>query len=164
MSYHDDIKDAEEILSDPDFVKVIAPKYREASADLDEIFDKGADSNMIAMLLFKLVEERQQSNQLLQQVFDKLETAVTHLEQQTSLEPNTASPNMERTLHVLPEQDQLILHLVDQKGQVTADEVKIELGYKGTNAASQRLNKLYKDGHLKKMQAGRKVVFLAKSN
>jgi hypothetical protein len=47
-------------------------------------------------------------------------------------------------------QDQAIIDLVTGRGHVSAEEVKVELGYKGLNAASQRLNKLYRENVLER--------------
>ncbi|MEM4390952.1 MAG: hypothetical protein QXX06_03765, partial [Candidatus Diapherotrites archaeon] len=64
---------------------------------------------------------------------------------------------------ILSEADQLILKSIEERGGCTAQDIKAMLNYKGLNAACQRLNKLYREGFLKKIQSGRKVLYLAKS-
>ena len=105
-------------------------------------------------------EERKETNQILKNLYDRVEEVLQKMDS-PSLPQHT--PSKEGFQEVLPEQDQMILHLVQEKGQVTADEIRKELGYKGQNAASQRLNKLFRNGHLNKLQAGRKVIFMAKN-
>ena len=66
-------------------------------------------------------------------------------------------------MEVLPEQDQLILKSIEERGGCNANDIKTMLNYKGLNAACQRLSKLFKEGYLNKVQSGRKVLYLAKS-
>jgi len=164
MDYHDSFREIEELLGNKEFIERLSPKFDELSADIQEIFKRGNDPAMIAVLLFKLVEERQKTNSLLEKIFEKFEEILKKADSQTSFGPQHQGPSqLSPKMEVLPEQDQLILHLVQEKGQVTAEEIKKELGYRGNNAASQRLNKLFKEGHLRKIQAGRKVVYLARN-
>ncbi len=54
------------------------------------------------------------------------------------------------------------MSLVKTQKRVTASDVQKKLNYKGTNAASARLNNLFKQGLLDKKQVGRKVFFVIK--
>ncbi len=163
MDSHDEVRELGEILADKEFLQKVSPKFNELSLDLNEVMAKSSDPVLIAVLLFKLVEERQKTNQILERLYDKVDSILKKIDSNTSFSQHEgASQQRELPELVLPEQDQLILHLVREKGQVTAEEIRKDLGYKGNNAASQRLNKLYKEGYLKKIQAGRKVMFLAK--
>ena len=164
MSYHDTAREIEELLSNKELIHRLSPKFDELSTDVQEIFKYSKDPVTIAVLLFKLVEERQKTNQLLEKLYNKFDEILQKAEQasfnsQQKEQLHQTSPKME----VLPEPDQMILHIVQEKAQVTAEEIRKELGYRGKNAASQRLNKLYKEGHLRKIQAGRKVLYLAKN-
>ena len=60
---------------------------------------------------------------------------------------------------LLPEVDEQIVSFVKRKRHVNAEDVQKEFAYKGTNAASSRLNRLVREGVLQKKQVGRKVVF-----
>ena len=163
MDYHDELKQIGELFGNREFVQQLSPKFSELSSDLDLLLKKGNDPVTIAVLLFKLVEERQKTNQILEKLFDKLDLALKNMEKSASLTPH--SPQLGETfIEILPEQDQIIMHLVQEKGQVSAEEIRKELGYKRQNAASQRLNQLYRSGHLNKIQSGRKVLFAAKQN
>lgn len=158
MVGHDTIKGIEDLLENQEMIKKISPKFSELSMDIKEISKHCKDPMFIAVLLFKLAEERNRTNKLLEQIdekFDKMmfnmKTGETNPLQQRETEPSS----------ILSEQDQMIMHLAHTNGKVTAGNIKTELGYKGKNAASQRLNRLFKDGHLRKMQSGRKVFYLA---
>ncbi len=115
---------------------------------------------LIGILLFKLAEERRTTNQLMSQIHNKFDKIMWELKKPSTNTSSIKQPPLEAPLsRILPEQDQLILHLANTRGFITALEVKKELGYRGTNAASQRLNKLVREGYLRKSQSGRKVIF-----
>jgi hypothetical protein len=148
-----------------DSIKRLAPDFHSLSLDIREVMQQAKDPAFMAALMFKLVQEREQTNKLLGQINEKYDKLMFELktrnqtgtESQNPVNPVTNS----NSFQVLPEQDQMILNLLDQKGSVDANGVKQILGYKGLNAACQRLNKLYRDGHLKKIQSGKHVLYLA---
>lgn len=106
------------------------------------------DPRLLPALLFKLIEERREMNKLLREINRKLEEIRAHL----SIPP-------EEPKEMLSDVEHRILEIVERKGRVTAEEVARELGYKGRNGASARLNSLYQRGFLKKARAGRKVYY-----
>ena len=165
MESHDGVKDVSSVLEKDELIKKIAPKFGELSADIQEIYKHSKDPVFLAMLLFKLAEEREKTNKLLEQIFDKYDEIMLKLKtERISENPLTPTPQPHiPSTRILPEQDQMIVHLITTRGQISADEVRAELGYKKSNAASQRLNKLFKDGHLRKVQSGRKVLYLARN-
>jgi hypothetical protein len=55
--------------------------------------------------------------------------------------------------------DAKVLQIVQLKNIACADDVKAELGYKGRNAASARLNRLYQQGLVERYQLGHKVYY-----
>ena len=168
MEKHDTIKELSEVLKDTELLKRVSPKYSELTMDISEIIEHSKNPMFIAVLMFKLAQEREKTNDILTKINEKYDTIMLRLKTAPmQSEPMHAAiaPELGENpvpLKALPDQDQLIVHLAFEKGQVSAEDVKRELGYKGKNAASQRLNKLFKEGHLKKIQAGRKVVFLAR--
>jgi len=158
----DSIKQFEEILGNEEMMKKVSPKLSELSLDIKEI-SKHADNPMfLAVLLFKLAEEREKTNKLLADIHDKFDQIMFKMKAPETM--NLQQRESEQPGSILSEQDQMIMHMVHSNGKVTAEEVKAGLGYKGKNAASQRLNRLFKDGHLRKMQSGRKVFYLARNN
>jgi cyanate lyase len=175
MMGHDSVKELSELIGDSELLKKISPKFNEMTLDIQEVLEYSKNPMFIAVLLFKLSQEREKTNQLLEKINEKFDSIMLRLKtaplQEQILPAQFSQPQMGMDffeqgivpLKALPENDQLIVHLAFEKGQISADDIKKELGYKGKNAASQRLNKLVKEGHLKKIQAGRKVVFLART-
>lgn len=166
MSNHDSFKDIQDMLKNEEIIRKISPKFDEETLDIQEIMGYSKDPMFIAVLLYKLVQERGRTNQLLEKIHDKFDEIMLELKTK-ELAPGSAPPAQQAqkasAFEVLPEQDQMIIAHVKQAGQATAEDIKAMLGYRGVNAASQRLNKLFREGYLQKVQSGRKVLFLAKN-
>lgn len=58
--------------------------------------------------------------------------------------------------------DEQIVSALRSRGTLCAEQVRVIFGYKGKNAASSRLNRLYELGILEKQQAGRVVYYRMK--
>jgi len=136
----------------------ISKSFSEATLDIREIAKYSNDPVFLSALIFKLAEEREKTNKILQEINEKLDHAFTDKEKKKWEKPEVK----EASIEVLPETDQKILDFIEQRGMAEADQVKEALGYKGQNAASQRLNKLFREGHLRKVRSGRKVLYLAR--
>ncbi len=162
MGSHDSIKQFEEMLGNQELAKKISPKFSELSLDLNEINKHCKDPMFIAVLLFKLAEEREKTNKLLEQIHDKFDTIMFRMKAPEIAQTQQRETEQPSSI-LLSEQDQMIMHMVHTNGRATAAEIKAELGYKGKNAASQRLNRLFREGHLRKTQSGRKVFYLARN-
>ena len=117
----------------------------EIKSDLEENMGKFRDPVVLGELVYKLLEERENTNRILKNILAKLETLETGKTQ-------TEEP-------ILPEIDSEILSFISEKGRVTAEDVRERFNYRGKNAASARLNRLCSLGLLKKKQAGKKVFF-----
>ncbi len=155
MNNHDMFK---ELMKSREAVKKLNPKFDELTLDINEIFQQSKDPFFVSMLLFKLAQEREATNKLLSEVNNKFDRIMFELK--TKEIPETKEEN---SFILLAEQDKKIMDLISRKNAVTATEVKEELSYKGINAASQRLNKLFREGYLKKAQSGKKVLYFIKS-
>ncbi|MFH1257445.1 MAG: hypothetical protein ABIG96_02985 [Candidatus Micrarchaeota archaeon] len=128
------------------------------------------DPVFIATLMHKLSEERSSTNMLFKELNTKLDRLLAFedrikglekkLEMKESAAAETVAPHATREALMLPEIDESIFKYVKNKGKVCAEQVQMKFKYKGTNAASSRLNRLVKEGILRKMQVGRKVFFL----
>ena len=140
----------------------LAPDFHELNLDLKEVMEYSQNPAFMAALMFKLAKEREKTNELLGKINEKFDSVMFELKtrQITPSSPLMASESPTRKFEVLPEQDQLIMNLAEEKGSIDALAVKESLGYKGLNAACQRLNKLFVQGHLKKVQSGKKVLYL----
>lgn len=112
--------------------------------------EKFRDPVVLGELVFRLLEERENTNRLLKNILQKLDTV-------EAKGGSEARQIIEQPL--LPEIDEQILNTIIKKGKVTAEDIRKEFKYKGKNAASARLNKLHAMGLLQKKQAGKKVYF-----
>ncbi len=150
-------------------VEQISPEFAQLTADIKDVTRASKDPALIAVLLFKLAQERQKTNQLLEEQARKHEELLTQLKiHYTTKIPSLTNPTQSNTfggpattISVLPEADQKILSYVQTQGQADAMQVQQSMGYKNPNAASQRLNALVKQGHLSKVQSGKRVLFLS---
>ncbi len=149
-------------------IEQISPEFARMTLDIGEVEKHSRDPALIAVLLFKLAQERHDSNRALEEMnrkYDELmlyvkTNATNPLASTITLQNNTGTMGLLNSVSVLPEADQKILKIVEAHQQVDAEAIRKELNYKNTNAASQRLNVLVKSGHLAKVQSGRKVIFL----
>lgn len=114
------------------------------------------DPVFMANLIYSLKEDRERTNGLLATLLRKIEVLEKKIE---GIESKTLPSHEER---ILGDVDNGLLEFVKKKGKVTAKEVQKKLNYKGSNAASSRLHKLYTEGLLEKKQAGRNVYYLMK--
>lgn len=115
------------------------------------------DPVFLANLMFSLKDERERSNNMIATVIRKieaLEMKVEALEQKLKEKENSKN--------LLGEVDSDLLKYVRKKRRVCAVEVQKRFNYKGRNAASSRLHKLYSMGYLDKKQVGRRVYYFAK--
>ena len=120
--------------------------------DLRANLEKFNDPVVLGELIFLLYEERENTNRILKNLLQKIEQLERRLAEKETVQQKQAKPP-------LPQIDQEIVEFVRKKGNATALDVKNRFGYKGTNGASARLNKLCELGYLKKSQVGRKVYF-----
>ncbi len=134
------------------------------------------DPVVLATLIAALIEERRKTNTLLEEIRQSLRALEERISAASTNAPapathappspsrasgaaTSAPPSPAPELFDLSEADERILALIHEHGMVSAADVKEALGYKGLNAASARLNALYKRGILRKIRKGRKVYF-----
>ncbi len=155
MNSHDTIKALEK---EHDSVAKISEVFKSSTQDLEEIMDNAEDPRTLAALLFKVAQEREKTNKVLESINDKYD--------QIMLQLKTGSPNLQQEelkgtqYEILPEQDKLILEFIGEREQGTAHDIMSVLNYSGLNGASQRLNKLCREGYLQKVRSGKKVLYL----
>ncbi len=116
------------------------------------------DPVFIANLMYSLKEERERSNSMLATVIRKIEALEMKVE---ALEHKLREKDGVKE-ELLGEVDSDLLKYVKKRKKVCAIEVQKKFKYKGRNAASSRLHKLYSMGYLDKKQVGRKVYYFAK--
>jgi len=137
-------------MDDKEYKPVDSALTHEVRKDLETNMAKFRDPVVLGELVYRLLEERENTNRMLKNILAKLDA----LEAKGM---NTAPvPAMER---ILPEVDEQIMSFIREKGRCTAEDVRAEFHYKGKNAACARLNRLCDVGLLQKQQAGKKVYF-----
>lgn len=154
MTNHDESYDAQRLLSDLNAVKRISPEFSDLSVDVQEIMKESSNPAFLAALLFKLTKERETTNQILA----RLEAKFSKIEE--LLLKNSSNSHTKNEGKILSEPDQHIMQLVNELEMVSAQDVQLRLAYKQSNAASQRLNNLVREGHLKSVRSGKKVLFM----
>ncbi|MFH1286017.1 MAG: hypothetical protein ABIH99_05545 [Candidatus Micrarchaeota archaeon] len=124
-----------------------------------ELLQKFKDPLTLGTLMFKLMQEKENANRILQNInakLDRLEGRIEKLERVKP--PKKPAPNM------LPEVDMRIISFVKGRKGVNAEELQKEMRYRGRNAASARLSRLYGIGLLGKKQVGKKVYYFMQQN
>lgn len=138
---------------DKEFKPIDNAFTREVRSDLETNIDKFRDPVVLGEMVYRLLEERENTNRLLKNILQKLES----LEMKMGAAP--AMPNFGAAETLLPEIDEQIMQFVRGQGKATSEEVRVKFKYRGKNAASARLNRLCDMGLLRKQQVGKKVFF-----
>jgi predicted HTH transcriptional regulator len=137
---------------DKEFKPIDSAFTKEIRSDLETHMDKFRDPVILGELVFRLLEERENTNRLLKTLLQKLESLEMKMGAVPAMPPGVAEP-------LLPEIDEQILRFVKGQGKATSEEVRVKFKYRGKNAASARLNRLCDMGLLQKQQVGKKVFF-----
>ena len=138
--------------------KTIDNKFRDQiRSDLEANMEKFKDPVVLGELVFRLLEERENTNRLLKNMYAKIEQLEAKL---------SAMPQENETIaveQILPEIDEQIVNFVTGRGKATAEDVQHKFNYKGKNGACARLNRLCDMNLLQKKQVGKKVYFMPSS-
>ena len=152
----------DELISIRKQLQTIAEKSEQAKSAITESAKAGeSNSNMFALLKY-MIDENRKTTILLKGIFSNLENLSNELRQdEYDDEPQSSKPEDRSQLKEIPlsEIDTSIIQLIQVKGMACADDIKSRLGYRGRNAASARLNNLYRLGILKRYQIGHKVYY-----
>ncbi len=135
---------------DKEYKPIDSAFTKEIQSDLEANMEKFRDPVILGELIYRLLEERENTNRLLKNILQKLETLEAK---------GIATEDVREEIPLLPEIDEQILAFVGESGKVTSEEVRKRFNYKGKNAASSRLNRLCKQNLLSKKQVGKKVFF-----
>lgn len=146
--------DTEKLLESLNAVKRISPDFNDLSIDMQELMKESSNPAFLAALLYKLTKEREETNKILKNIEKKFSKI------QELMLTNSSHSHTKSEENILSEPDQHIMQLVDEMISVSAKDVKERLSYKKENAASQRLSNLVREGHLKRVRSGRKVLFV----
>ena len=140
-------------------VQKISESFSHNTEDIIDLMQKNSDPVLLAAVMFKLAQEREQANKELHKIYEKFDEIMLELKTRTSPQAALEISGDGRRFQTLPEQDQKIITIIEQKGPTSTQEIRAALGYARLNSASQRLNGLFKQGLLKKVQSGKKVLY-----
>ena len=125
---------------------------KEIRSDLESNMQKFRDPVILGELVFRLMEERENTNRLLKNILQRLDAIENSRSPSNPLSPTSMED-------LLPQIDEQIVDFIKEARKATAEEVRSKFNYKGKNAASARLNRLCDIGVLQKRQVGRKMYF-----
>ncbi|MFH0818015.1 MAG: hypothetical protein V1909_05290 [Candidatus Micrarchaeota archaeon] len=138
----------------------------EVLTPLQRDIEKLRDPVVLAAIMHTAATEKENTNRLLKTLIERLDASFAEVDERLSaLERKPLAPSEPRPQEevLLPTVDEEILKFVKEKRFASAEEVRRRFGYKGKNAASARLNRMFELGLLAKRQVGRAVVFSAKA-
>ncbi len=113
----------------------------------------------LGVLMYKVMEERENTNRLLKTILNKIERLEKRIEM---IEESKNEIKVRKKDVLLSEADERIIEIIRRLGKATAKEIAKEMNYRGANAASARMNRLYEQGILLKKRVGKKVYFFLK--
>ncbi|VVB68379.1 Uncharacterised protein [Candidatus Norongarragalina meridionalis] len=131
-------------------------EFKNVAADFRKMQEQFRDPVVIGALLNAVSEERTATNLILKEINAKLERMEARI---NALETRKTPDDFP-----IPEVDGDIYDFVKKKGVVCAADVQKKFSYKGKNAASARLNGMFRQGLLEKKQVGKRVFFSAKGD
>ncbi len=133
-------------------------RFAELSQDIAYDMEKFKDPLVVGALIYRLIQERMKTNELFRQILDELKKT-NKLLQKEGASASIPITSKSQSKPPLSDVDEKIVEFIKEKGTATADEVQKRFGYKGRNAASARLSRLYQLGILVRNRAGRKVYY-----
>jgi hypothetical protein len=121
-------------------------------------------SSNLLMIIRLIMDENKKNTMLLKAISEsvgRLESEVGEAGLYEQDDQSAFNPVEDKLSRVQPVSglDAKILQIVQLKNIACAEDVKQALGYKGRNAASARLNRLYQQGLLERHQLGHKVYY-----
>jgi hypothetical protein len=141
-----------------------ADEFRELTGDLaDAVYD--VDPVAVGQMLYRIAEEKKSNNLVVKDINGKFDQMMAKLDRIATLLEEAAKRSEMPVVAKRPDnidisdRDQEILEFVKTRKKVCADDVQDHFKYRGRNAASARLNKLFRDNIVDKVYAGRNVYY-----
>jgi len=142
-------------------------EFEELTEDLSNAIDDMGDPVAIGTMLYSIAEEKKSNNLIVRDInakFDNMAEKLDNIYEKLSVLAEHGIPQPGGLpLVAISERDEEILNFVKSTGKACADDVQRKFEYRGRNAASARLSRLFKDNLLEKVYHGRKVYYVAKS-
>jgi len=127
--------------------------------------NESAQETSLAALVNYLVAERERTNKMLEGVMERIKMLESELESEDeAIGEQESTQAIESPFAGVKEiplsaTDAKVIEYIQTKGMVCASDLQNYMHYKGKNAASARLNLLYKQGILDRFQMGHKVYY-----
>ena len=140
-------------------------EFKSLTADVSQAIHEMQDPVAIATMLYSIAEEKKSSNLVVRDINTKIDTLILKMEHLSKtldrlnkyLETKDATPT-----RGISERDAEVINYVKHQKKISAKELQDKFSYKGRNAASARLSKLFKEGMLEKTYIGREVYYQCK--
>lgn len=142
-------------------------EFDQLTGEISDVVEEIPDPVVVGKLLYNIASEKKSYNLVVRdinakfdQLGEKLDRIATLLEQmnQKKAEAPVQTERRAETVEI-SDRDKEILDFVKARKRVCADDVQDRFQYKGRNAASARLHRLYRDKVLEKVHAGRNVYY-----
>jgi hypothetical protein len=130
-------------------------EFKNLVGEVAEATQQIQDPVAIGMMLYQIAEERKSTNLIVKELNAKIDGLMSKISQ---LEEAKAQPQVPQSSG-LSDRDLEVLEYVKKGGRICADTLREKFNYKGKNAASARLSKLFHEGMLEKEYAGRTVYY-----
>ncbi|MCK4491024.1 MAG: hypothetical protein KAU03_00265 [Candidatus Altiarchaeales archaeon] len=145
-------------------------EFEELVGDLSDVVHEMSDPVAIGSMLYSIAEERKSSNLVIRDINGKFDNLVEKLRVMESvvdrldrisdkLDQLSVKGQRAPASTNLSARDEEILSFVRKNKVVCADNIQEKFRYRGRNAASARLSKLFKDNLLEKEYRGRNVYY-----
>ena len=128
-------------------------EFEDLIGSLAQTTSQVSDPVAIGAMLYSIAEERKNTNLIIRNLNAKIDSLLSKFEQ---IERNKEAISQTAGLS---ERDLEVIEFVRGAGRISAEELQVKFNYKGKNAASARLSKLFHEGMLEKEFAGRKVYY-----
>ena len=112
------------------------------------------DPTVHAAIIYTAVREREKMNLILKNILSRVENVERKIE---GLGKGEIKEGEER---IFTDFENKLIKFIKEERYVCANDVQKHFNYKGTNAASARLNRLYEQRILEKKRVGKKVYYL----
>ncbi|MDE1868381.1 MAG: hypothetical protein KGH60_00210 [Candidatus Micrarchaeota archaeon] len=126
---------------------------------LEKAKAEDTSSGLFALAKY-MIDENKRTTMILKGITDtlsRLEQDIGYNYQQDEVQEQQAQ--MERQILPVSDLDAKIIQFIQIKGMACADDIRQHMSYRGRNAASARLNRLFKQGVLERYQLGHKVYY-----
>jgi predicted nuclease of restriction endonuclease-like RecB superfamily len=162
------MRSKKEIEKDVQNIKKGIEELKEKNSHLSSMVGEKVKNDEINSNLFSLIKYLIDENKRTTMILQNLAQGINRLENElfNDAEPSQAVeevpqfPIAQGAKEIpISDLDARILQIIQRKGMACADDIKANLNYKGRNAASARLSKLYKEGLLSRYQLGHKVFY-----